>query len=162
MQCLSMNLQCCGKKVQTITPKHAFKKKKSLHLFCYTLLCLFFSLLFFFSSRSPWFSGASSSQSRGHEEQERGEFGRHSTRYETLPVSPELLRAGDHTWRLHPRCCSGPGTFRSTHQFKHLPLHKVTFVTLNFIFICFLVLPGSSSCGPGLPLPRMCQICPPL
>jgi len=70
------------------------------------------------SPRTSWFSGASRSQSGSHEEQKRGEFGRHPTGNETLPVPPELLRAGNHTRRLHPCCGFRLGMFHFGGRFK--------------------------------------------
>lgn len=67
--------------------------------------------LFTLSFRTSRFPGASRSHSGGHEEQERSEFGGHPSGHETLPVPAELLRAGNHPGRLHPRRCSGPGMF---------------------------------------------------
>ena len=93
------------------------KNSQSLHLYCYTLsLSLSLSpllLLFCVQTvppRTSRLSGASSRQPGGHEEQERGESGRHPPGHEALPVPLELLRAGNDTRRLHPRRGSRPGT----------------------------------------------------
>lgn len=120
----------------------------------------FLHSVFILSFRTPRFSRASSSQPGGHEEQECGEFGSHSSGNETLPVPPELLRAGNHTWRLHPRCRSGPGTFLESNPLNRSP--DFTSSKRFQVFIVFLVLPGSAGRGSGLPLPRMRPFCPPL
>lgn len=93
------NLYCANKRV--------YNENSSSNGFCYTSSLVVLTLSF----RTSRFPGASRSQPGGHEEQECSESGRHPTGYETLPVSPELLRAGNHTRCLHPRRCSGPRAF---------------------------------------------------
>lgn len=86
------------------------KEEKSQSVPCYAVFSCPLPHLAL-SIRTSRFPGASCSQPGSHEEQERGEFGSHSSGNEALPVPPELLRAGNHSRCIHPCCCSGPGAF---------------------------------------------------
>lgn len=124
--------------------------------FCYTSSLVVLTVSF----RTSRFPGASRSQPGGHEEQECSESGRHPTGYETLPVSPELLRAGNHTRCLHPRRCSGPCAFHFGENNETRV--KMSLLAFKGYHLFISVLLGSPSCGQGLPFPGMCQICPPV
>lgn len=135
---------------------HGFLKKSPFT--CSVMLSSPFSRLpFTLRFRTPRFSRASRGQPGGHEEQECGEPGSHSSGHETLPVPPELLRAGDHPRRLHPRRGSGPGMFQNP-----LPPPHFSSPTRFKSSSSFWVPPGGAGRGPGLPLPRVRPFCPPL
>lgn len=91
--------------------------KERLEEAVFTCSALFFFLYFCFvlflcppsPSRTSRLPGAPGCQPGSHEEQERGQPGRHPPGYEALPVPAQLLRAGHHPGRLHPGRRPRPG-----------------------------------------------------
>lgn len=145
-----------------------FFLKRSLHLFCYTLL--FYSLLFFLlvlCSHSP---------PGPHGFRERLAASQEAMKNKNV-VNLGAIRQGMKRFQFLLNCCE-PGTipdasilaaaldlvcFRISAPWSLCPQMLPRYVIAGIkIYICFLVLPGSSSRGPGLPLPRMRPICPPL